>query len=102
MPRRKAAEAESNHPEADSDVASAAVPEEIRAMSFEQAVEALEGIVAGMEAGDMPLQRSLEAYERGAALVAHCRDSLERARQQVRIYEDGMLRPFDPEEGARE
>ncbi|MEZ5649614.1 MAG: exodeoxyribonuclease VII small subunit [Burkholderiaceae bacterium] len=86
----------------DADPADAAVSDEIRAMSFEQAIDSLETIVARMESGDMPLQASLEAYERGAALVAHCRGALEQARQQVKVFEEGLLRPFDAQADSRD
>lgn len=75
-----------------------ALAAEVEALSFEQAIESLEALVARMEAGDMPLQASLEAYERGAALVAHCRGALEQARQQVRVFEEGLMRPFAPDD----
>ena len=46
--------------------------EDIKAMSFEQALDALEKIVDDLERGDVPLDQSIRIYERGEALKAHC------------------------------
>ena len=64
--------------------------------NFEQALAELEKIVASMEAGDMSLEASLSAYERGVALARICQAQLQAAEQQVRVLEQDFLRPFDP------
>jgi exodeoxyribonuclease VII small subunit len=64
--------------------------------SFEAALSELEGIVAAMEAGQMPLQDALDAYKRGAALLRHCQETLNAAEQQIRILDANGLRDFDP------
>jgi exodeoxyribonuclease VII small subunit len=56
---------------------------DIAAMSFEQALAELEKIVGELESGQAPLERSIEVYERGAALKAHCEKKLEAARLRV-------------------
>jgi exodeoxyribonuclease VII small subunit len=56
---------------------------DITALSFEQALAELERIVAELESGQAPLERSIEMYERGAALKAHCEKRLEAARLRV-------------------
>ncbi len=56
---------------------------EIAALSFEQALEQLERIVAELESGQAPLERSIEIYERGARLKAHCEARLQAARLRV-------------------
>jgi exodeoxyribonuclease VII small subunit len=53
------------------------------ALSFEQALAELEKIVAELESGQAPLERSIEIYERGAALKAVCEQRLEAARLRV-------------------
>ncbi|MFH1871115.1 MAG: exodeoxyribonuclease VII small subunit [Pseudomonadota bacterium] len=63
--------------------------------SFESALSELEGIVAAMEAGQMPLQDALDAYKRGAALLRHCQATLAAAEQQIRILDADGLRDFD-------
>jgi exodeoxyribonuclease VII small subunit len=57
--------------------------EDISQLSFEQALEQLERIVAELESGQAPLERSIEIYERGAALKAHCETRLASARLRV-------------------
>ena len=66
---------------------------------FESALAELEGIVAAMEGGQMPLAESLSAYKRGAELVAFCQSALKDAQQQIEILEKGVLRPFVPGNG---
>jgi exodeoxyribonuclease VII small subunit len=56
---------------------------DISTLSFEQALAELERIVAELESGQAPLERSIEMYERGAALKAHCERRLEAARLRV-------------------
>lgn len=67
---------------------------------FEQSLEQLEALVAQMEAGDMPLEASLAAYERGVGLYRRCQAALEQAELRVRLLEDpqdpGRARDFAP------
>lgn len=59
---------------------------------FEQSLEALEQLVDRMEHGDMSLEESLAAYERGVGLYRHCQTALEQAELRVRMLSD----PQDP------
>ncbi len=56
---------------------------DIKALSFEAALEELEGIVRKIESGDAPLEEAITLYERGAALKAHCEAKLKSAREKV-------------------
>lgn len=56
---------------------------EIEALSFEQALAELEAIVAKLESGQAPLEQSIQMYERGALLKAHCEKRLDAARLRV-------------------
>lgn len=62
--------------------------------SLEAALAELEKIVASMEEGQLPLERSLAAYKRGAELLKYCQAALQDAQQQVKVLEDGILREF--------
>jgi len=62
--------------------------------SYEDALTELDALVASMEAGQLPLDRMLESYRRGAELLAFCRARLEAVEQQVRLVEDGQLKPW--------
>ena len=59
------------------------------APNFEIAVAELETIVSEMEAGNLSLEASLSAYQRGTLLLQHCQKSLSDIEQQVRILNDG-------------
>lgn len=60
--------------------------------TFESALAELEEIVSDMEAGQLPLEKSLAAYKRGAELLKFCQGALQDAQQQVKILEDGVLK----------
>ncbi len=64
--------------------------------SFEAALAELEGIVATMEGGKLPLKESLAAYKRGSELLQYCQATLKDAQQQVEVLEKGVLRGFVP------
>lgn len=76
---------------------------DVLALSFEQALEALERIVDDLERGDVPLDQSIKIYERGEALKAHCEKLLKAAEdkvEKIRLSRDGKpagVEPLDPE-----
>lgn len=63
--------------------------------AFEASLAELESIVKQLEAGDLPLERSLELYEKGMRLSAECRQELEEAETRVEILtkKNGELKP---------
>ena len=56
---------------------------DIGKMSFEKTIAELESIVSKIEQGQIPLNDCLEQYERGMALIKHCRGMLEKAEKQI-------------------
>ena len=52
-------------------------------LSFEDALEELEGIVASLERGEVSLDDAISAFERGTELKSHCQARLEEARMKV-------------------
>lgn len=74
---------------------------DISQMTFEQALSALEEIVQSLEAGDVPLDRSIALYEKGEKLRQLCQARLDAAQARIeKIVEgaDGSARstvPFD-------
>lgn len=69
---------------------------------FETALAELEGIVKTLEEGDLPLERSLELYERGVALSRFCHETLEAAERRIDLLtERGELKPA-PDLGSPE
>lgn len=64
--------------------------------NYEDALGELDRLVGAMEAGQLPLDRLLENYKRGAELLAFCRARLEAVEHQVKVLEDGQLKVFKP------
>ena len=66
---------------------------------FEHSLDELEQLVQRMEKGDLSLDDSLAAYERGVSLYRHCQTALEQAELRVRLLSDpldpGTAEPFD-------
>jgi len=73
----------------------------IAALSFEDALGALEQVVRQLESGEVPLDDSITLYERGEALRRHCQSRLDAAQARIeRIVAgaDGQatsVQPFD-------
>ena len=59
------------------------VKNDIKKLSFEEALTELEEIVGRLERGDIDLEDSISIYERGEALKSHCESKLEKAKMKV-------------------
>jgi exodeoxyribonuclease VII small subunit len=58
-------------------------------LSYEEAVKKLEEIVALLEKGDIPLEKSLELFQKGVALSAFCSQKLDETEKQIlRLIDD--------------
>jgi exodeoxyribonuclease VII small subunit len=68
---------------------------------FESSMEELEKLVEQMEQGDISLEESLKAFERGIKLTRTCQQALQDAEQKVQILleKNGQqsLEPFNNE-----
>ena len=73
--------------------------------SFEASLDELEQVVKQLEAGDLPLEKSLELFERGVNLSDTCRKQLEEAETRVEILlrKEGKIQPepFRPEKSDK-
>ena len=56
---------------------------DIGKLGFEEAIGELGSIVSKIEKSEIPLQDSLKQYERGMALIKHCRGILQKAEQRI-------------------
>jgi exodeoxyribonuclease VII small subunit len=70
--------------------------------TFESSLEELERIVRELEQGELPLERSLELFERGVTLSRECQDRLNQAERRIDILMrdskgQSTARPFEPE-----
>ncbi|MBR9871937.1 MAG: exodeoxyribonuclease VII small subunit [Gammaproteobacteria bacterium] len=70
---------------------------------FEKSLDELEKLVRDLEQGELPLEQSLAAFERGIKLTRECQSALKSAEQRVEQLiqnSDGSLetRPFAPDD----
>ena len=75
---------------------SANPPDTAAVADFEKSLDELEQLVQRMEQGELSLDESLKAYERGVALYRRCQGALEQAELKVRLLSD----PADPDGGT--
>jgi exodeoxyribonuclease VII small subunit len=61
--------------------------DEISKMNFEQSIDTLTEIVEGIESGKTPLAESLDRYEKGMAIIRHCRKMLSEAEKRIENVE---------------
>ena len=62
--------------------------------TYEEALAELDRLVAQMEGGQLPLDQLLDGYRRGAELLNYCRARLQTVEEQVKLLEDGQLKPW--------
>jgi exodeoxyribonuclease VII small subunit len=65
--------------------------------TYEAALEELEQLVAKLESGSMPLEQLLTGYQRGAELLKFCRGKLEAVENQIKVLDEGTLKPWTAE-----
>lgn len=75
----------------------------VEQLDFETALQELEGIVRTLESGEIRLEDSISAYERGMALKKHCEKKLREAQskiEKISVDADGAVKtvPFEQEE----
>jgi exodeoxyribonuclease VII small subunit len=63
-------------------------------LRYEEALAELERLVQRMEDGQLPLDQLLDNYRRGAELLESCRARLAAIEEQVKVLEDGQLKPW--------
>ena len=63
--------------------------------SYEAALQELEALTSQMESGQLPLEQLLAGYSRGAELLAYCRAQLDAVEQQIKVLDNGVLKPWN-------
>ena len=63
--------------------------QEDKKVTFEQALERLEGIVSAIEAGEVSLEESIDKYAEGIELVKKCRAILDKAERKIQLLGKG-------------
>ena len=75
---------------------------DIKKMSFEEALAALEAIVQDLEGGEVPLDQSIAIYERGEELKKHCGALLKAAEdrvEKIKLDREGRPQGLEPLDG---
>ncbi|WP_304503049.1 exodeoxyribonuclease VII small subunit [Alteribacillus sp. YIM 98480] len=74
--------------------------ENFKNVSFEEAMEKLEGIVEKLEEGEVPLEQAIAMYQEGMSLSNVCHEKLQRIEKQMDrvVEEDGEVKPLLSEE----
>ena len=57
--------------------------DDLSKLKFEDAIGQLEQIVSKIETGDVSLEASLDQYEKGMALIKHCKGILQKAEKKI-------------------
>jgi exodeoxyribonuclease VII small subunit len=66
--------------------------DDIAELSFEESIKELTNIVGKIEQGQIPLQDSLEQYEKGMALIKQCRTILEKAEKRIEKISEQQIK----------
>ena len=75
---------------------------DMKEMNFETALQQLETIVDQLERGDVPLDKSIEIYERGEALRNRCDELLKAAEakiEKIKLTREGKPAGTEPLDG---
>jgi len=75
------------------------LPEDIKALNFENALTELESIVEKLESGGAELEESIRIFERGEQLKAHCEALLSEAQnkiEKITLSGDGAPEATEP------
>lgn len=80
---------------------------DLNKLSFEEALEKLETLVAQMEEGNLPLDRTLTCFEQGMKLTSFCRKKLEKLEKRIEVLtsddgKSGAWEEFDENSARKE
>ncbi len=73
-------------------------PKPIEDLTYEEAFDELESIVAGLEGEQATLEEAMQLFERGQALVKRCGALLEQAELKVQTLSTNGLDEFEMDE----
>jgi exodeoxyribonuclease VII small subunit len=85
MPPRKSATSTANN-----------APAAIDALGFEEAMAELEQLIQAVENNRLPLEETLQSYQRGQQLIARCTTLLRDAEQRIQQFDGERLSDFTP------
>ena len=58
--------------------------------NFNKSIEQLESLVKTLEKGDLPLEETIEEFEKGIVLYKSCRDSLKKMEKKVEVLSKAL------------
>ena len=64
-------------------------------LDFETQLKRLQDIVAELESGSVSLERGVVLYKEGVSLARACRERLQNARNEIRVFSEGAFEPFN-------
>ena len=66
-------------------------------MSFEEALNKLDLIIADMESGKLSLDESIQAYESAINIIVQCRTKLDNSRRKIEVLKQsgGIVNPVE-------
>ncbi|MFW5487113.1 MAG: exodeoxyribonuclease VII small subunit [Desulfovibrio sp.] len=70
--------------------------------NFEDQLARLRTIVDALENGELPLEQGVALYKEGLSLAKSCRTTLENAKNEVTMYQEGLLTQFSPVESEND
>ena len=59
------------------------IKSEFENLNFEESIKELTDIVGKIEQGEIPLEDSIEQYEKGMTLINHCKEILRQAEDRI-------------------
>jgi len=63
--------------------------QKVKQLGFEEALQSLEKVVRSLELGEVPLERALELFQEGIALVRTCSSKLDEAEKKIQLLQEG-------------
>lgn len=72
--------------------------EEYKNLTFEEAMENLEGALKVLSKGDLPLEKAVEQYKLGLDMATQCQAILRKAEGEIKILQNGIEEIFEEEE----
>jgi exodeoxyribonuclease VII small subunit len=64
-------------------------------VSYEAALAELERLLQSIEQAQLPLDQLLDSHRRAGVLLQFCRSKLDAVEQQVKVLDEGQLKPWD-------
>lgn len=61
---------------------------------FESQLKRLQAVVEELESGELPLEKNVALYKEGLTLAKECREQLANAKNDIRLFSEGVFNEF--------